>query len=272
LLGPDGALENRLTEALDPTADGSGIAAVSNLIERRLAEIRDLVASERGRRDEADRGTAKGFDYEDTMEEILRGHARGLGIIVERTSRDCGALSGEAMVGDFVLTTPEGRRIVVEAKNTRSLSLTGKDGVLALLDRAKANREADIAICVSAQDAFPLEVGQFGVYGDRIAVVDDGDGAMLAVALRWATESLRRDGHESGSDVDAALIDDRLHRMRLLAQRFSTSRRALTEISGSVDKVRDGLDDIRRELLDLVDEASSGLRSGEHAEVLPLTG
>jgi hypothetical protein len=70
--------------------------------------------------------------------------------------------------------------------------------------------------------------------------------------------------------VDPALLDDRLQRIRGLAQRFSVNRRTLTEISGSVDKVRDSLEDMRRELLDLVDEATTELHRGAEAEVVEM--
>ncbi|MGF1664785.1 MAG: hypothetical protein ACFCVC_00775 [Acidimicrobiia bacterium] len=271
LLGPGGTFEQRLATALDPTTDGSGLAKVSDLIERRFSELREMVAEDRGRRQEADRGTAKGFDYEDVIEERLRHIARPLGALVERTSTLGGSLAGDAIVGDFVVEMAEGGRIVVEAKNTRSLSLTGRDGILAQLDRAIDNRDARMAVCVSATDAFPAEVGVFGVYGNRILVVDDGDGTMLGVALRWARLSLAgaRINHP---DVDLGAIDERLDRIRMLAQRFSTSRRALTDIAGSVEKVRDGLDEMRRELLEFVDDATSEVRrSRTPVEVVELT-
>ncbi len=270
LLGPGGALEQRLTSVLDPTSDTGGIGHLSTLIEQRFSELRDSMALDRGRRQEAERGTAKGFEFEDRIEEALRAIAKPIGAIVERTSRSSGALAGEAMVGDFVIEVPGLGRIVVEAKNVRALALTGKDSILTQLDRALANRDGTIAVCVSAQDAFPREVGSFAVYGDRILVVDDGEGTMVEVAIRWAQAALKARGG-SGTAVDLGVVEERLQRLRLMAQRFSTNRRTLTEISSSVDKVRDSLEDMRRDLVEVVDDASSEIRRGEAAaQVLPL--
>jgi hypothetical protein len=269
LLGPSGALEQRLTAALDPTADGSGLAKVSELVDRRFVELRELLAEERGRRTESDRGTAKGFDYEDVVEEHLRSLARQTGALVERTSRVAGSLAGESIVGDLVLTWPDGRRVVVEAKNVRSLALSGKDGMLAQLDRAMANREAQMAVCVSAQDAYPSEVGVFGVYGNRILIVDEGDGVMLAVAVRWASLQMAIASQPSG-EVDTAAVDERLVRIKTLSQRFSINRRALTEIGGSVEKVKGSLEEMRRELVDLVDDASALLTRRPPGHVVDL--
>lgn len=269
LVGPAGILDQRLAAALDPAADGSGMAKVADLIERRFAELRETLAEERGRRREADRGTAKGFDFEDVLEDRLRRLARPMGALVERTSTAAGSLSGDAIVGDFVLELADGTRIVVEAKNARSLSLTGRDGILAQLDRGMANRDAQLAVCVSASEAFPAEVGVFGVYGNRVLVVDDGDGTMLDVAVRWAQLAASTD-RRSRPEVDLGVIEDRLGRLRILAQRFSTSRRALTDIVGSVEKVRDGLDEMRRELLEQLDEADAEIRRSAPAEVVEL--
>jgi hypothetical protein len=261
LLGPGGPLEQRLNSALDPTADGSGLARVSDLIDKRFAEIRDLLAEQRGRVEEAARGAAKGFDYEDRVEAALRELSRPLGALVERTSLSPGALSGEAKVGDFVVDLGNGSGVVVEAKNVGRIALKGKGGMLEELDRAIANRQAHAAICVSAGDAFPDEVGVFGVYGNKILVVDDGDGTMLGIALRWALAFLvtTETSHDA---VDLAAVEDRLARIGRLASRFSATKRTLTGIAESVEKVRDSLDDMRRELIEAVDTAASALRRG----------
>ena len=269
LLGPGGQLERRLTEALDPHADGSGLAQLAASLDQRLTELRDLVAEQRGARREAERGTAKGVEYEDAVEEALRAAARAMGAVVERTTRTPGALAGDALVGDYVLTLPEGWRVVVEAKNVRSLSLTGGDGILAELDRAMANRQADAAICVSAGEAFPQEVGPFGVYGKRVLVVDDGDGTMLWVALRWTLASLAASGRTT-VETDPELVTDRLQRIRQLCQLFSTNRRTLTEIVGSVERVRGSLEQMRSDLLGLVDDLAAELGRGRQGAVVEM--
>ncbi len=275
LLGPEGMLEARLREALDPDSDGSGLSRLSAAMEGRFREIRDLLMTERGRHEEATRGTRKGFVFEDVIEETLREAARGTGWIIERTARAKGDLSPEAMVGDFVATLPHGRRIVIEAKNTARINLTGKDGILEELDRAIANRSAEAAICVSARDVFPREVGLFGVYGDRVLVVDDGDGMMLQVALRWVSLMLEQDARGLRASIDQSFIEDRLNRIRQLAQTFSSNRRSLTDIKASVDNVQGSLEQLRSELLFLIDEITGelertdALRAGASLVALP---
>ncbi len=256
LLGPEGMLEARLRGMLDPDADGSALARLSKSIDERFGELRDLLMHERGKQIESDRGTRKGFDFEDAIEDALRATVRSSGCVVERTGRLKGDLGSDKLVGDFVVSLPSDRRIVIEAKNTGRINLTGKDGILEELDRAMANRSADFAICVSARDAFPREVGPLGVYGERILIVDEGDGTMLAVALRIAEMMLDKSKDRSTADLDRGFLSDRMQRLRQLAQLFTNNRRSLTDIKTSVENVHGSLEQIRSELLFLVDEIS----------------
>ena len=269
LLGPAGPLEERLAEALDPQSDTSALGVLAVSIDRRFTELRDLMVEDRGRRQEAERGTRKGFDFEDELETELRRACRPLGAVVERTSLASGLTSTDSMVGDFVIGLPNGRRVVLEAKHAGSITLTGTDGILAELDRAMANRGADVAICVSKVEAFPQEVGPFGVYGNRILVVDDGEGTMLAVALRWATLVASGDSGPQGA-IDMVLVADRLDRIRQLAQLFKANRRALTGVTGSIEQVRSSLDSMRTDLLELLEDVDRALRGGTTGTVVPI--
>jgi len=257
VLGPDGLLERRLAEAFDPEADGSALGSLAAAVERGFTELRDLVVHERGRAEgsaaEAERGTAQGFEFEDRVEAWLRAEAAAVGsCVVERTSGAVGAVAG-AKVGDFVVTLPDGIRVVVEAKHQATLTLAGSSGVLPELDRAMANREAAAAVCVSGKDAFPAEVGRFGVYGDRVLVVADGDGTMLAVALRWAIAAARA-AAAGGEEFDAAAALDRVERIRALGTRISTAQARLTQVRDSVNGVKEALGELRTDLLDLGDD------------------
>lgn len=254
LLGPGGLLETRLTEALDPAEDGSALSRLAATIDARFLELRDLVVGEAGRAAEAEKGTAKGVEYEDIVESRLRSEAAALGgCILERTSQTSGGIGANARVGDFVLTFPNGARVAVEAKNGARIGLSGKGGILEELDKAMANRGAEYGICVSREDAFPQEVGAFGIYGNRILVVDDGEGTMLDVAIRWIRAAMLLAGAAANDGIDADRVHEHLARLRELGSHFSGSKRALTSIRSSVDAVRSELDALRSTLLDHVE-------------------
>jgi len=256
LLGPGGMLAQRLEEAFDTNETDNGLGRLRESFEKRFQEMRDLLVGEQHRREEAERGTAKGFEFEDTIEDLLRSEARAMsGCIVERTGHLGGTLGAHVKVGDFAVTLGDGTRIAVEAKNTSRIGLTGNTGILNELDEAVANRDAEWAICVSRTEAFPIEVGSFGVYGNRILVVDSGDGLLTRAALRWIAAASRASA--GGSEcVDTAAALDKLERIRGLAQRFSRSKKVLTSAQEGLDTVRGELDSLRGELLELVDDAS----------------
>lgn len=255
LLGPGGALETRLAEAMDPTRSDSGLGRLAELLERRITEIRELVAEERGRAGEVERGTSKGFDFEDEIEDALRSCARQMGATVERTSMLSGDL--DRSVGDYVVEFDDRTRVVIEAKNKKSLSLTGSGGILEELDLAMANRDASVAICVSKHaGAFPKEVGPINVYGRRILIADPGDGTMVWVALRWARQLADQSSPVSIS-FDGEAVRDGLQRLNQLAERFRSNRSHLTQIKSSVAAVHESLGDMRRDLLDLADDLAA---------------
>lgn len=255
------AFDDRLTMALDPGADGSGFAVLKEQMEVLFRELFSQLGREQGRQEEARVGTAKGVQFEDALEERLRAIARSIGgCLVERTSRHGGSLGPEVLVGDFVMTLPSGKRVVIEAKNQSRLALHGGNGILAELERAMANRGCDAALCVSAVAAYPAEVGPVGLFGDAVLIVDDAGGELLEPAVRWAA-ALANAQSESDS-IDAAAIATALDRIRSKARKLSDAKRALTEIGKSVAQVQDGLDDLRRDLLEVVDEVGLGLRAG----------
>lgn len=254
VVGPEGSLERRIAEALDPTADGSAIATLVASIDERFGELRDLILHEQGvaagRAAEAERGTAQGLDFEDELEIVLRRWAGSAGgCVVERVGRIPGELGAQSTVGDFVVALPDGYRIVVEAKNQATIGLGGRDGILAELDRAMANRRADAAVCVSRRDAFSAEVARFGVYGARVLVVDEGDGLLTAVALQWARARAAAEASGRSHRMDATIVADRIATIRRLADHLRSARAGLTDIRKGVDTLSERLGDLRTEIL-----------------------
>ena len=254
LLGPTGLLAQRLEEAFDSAEADHGLGRLLDTFEKRFQEMRDLVVGEQNRKMEAERGTAKGVVFEDEVEELLRAEAMALsGCVVERTGQIGGSLGSHSKVGDFAVALPDGTRVAIEVKNTARISLAGATGILAELDVAMDNRAASWAICISRTDAYPGEVGSFGVYGNRLLVIDPGDGTLTRVALRWVAAAAR--AAASGSEqVDTAAALERLARVRDLAQHFSRSKKALSTAQSGLETVREDLDSLRSQLLDLVDD------------------
>ena len=267
LLGPNGRLLAGLRAALDPLGDSPLALALSG-VRAELTSLRDEILRNQGRDEESVRGTAKGMAFEDRLDGTLRQIARGIGAVVEYTGRSAGNLSSVAIVGDYLLTLPDGRKIVIEVKHQQTIGLAGKNGILAELERAMINRSAEAGLCISALDAYPAEVGSFNVYGNRVLVVDDGEGTMIAAALRWLmlTEAAAR----SDNAFDIGAIKAGLERMRGTCQRFATNRSALTEVTKSVSKVSESLREMRDEVLNVVDDLLRNLERAGDRESYPV--
>lgn len=251
LLGANGQLLAGFRAALDPLGDSPLAVALSG-VRAELTNLRDDLVRNQGRDQEAARGTAKGLAFEDRLDGTLRQIARGIGAVVEYTGKSVGNLSSVAIVGDYLFTLADGRRIVIEVKHQQTIGLTGKNGILAELERAMINRSAQAGLCISALDAYPAEVGSFNVYGNRVLVVDDGEGTMIAAALRWLM--LAEAAARSDDELDIGAIKAGLERLRGTCQRFATNRSALTEVNKSVNKVSESLAEMRDEVLSLVDD------------------
>ena len=263
LLGPDGRLLAGLRAALDPMGN-SPLALAFAGVKAELAHLRDDIVRNQGRDEEAQKGTAKGLAFEDRLDGTLRNIARGIGAVVEHTGRSAGDLSSASVVGDYLVVLPGGRKIVIEVKDQRTITLHGKSGILAELDRAMINRSAEGGLCISSGDAYPAEVGAFNVYGNRVLVVDDGEGTMITAAIRWLMLSGASAGDDETFDIGA--IRDGLERLRGTCQRFSNSRSALTEVNKSVSKVSESLGDLRDEVLNIVDDLIRNIRRADDAE------
>lgn len=237
MVGPAGNMERLLAAALDPNSEQSAFSGMAAQLESGFAELRDLMMRQDGARSEAERGTAKGLRYEEIVDRSLRRIARNIGTcVVDATGTETGARTSTSKVGDFVIENEHGHRVVVEAKNKTSLTLTGKTGILTELDRALENRQSHFAVCVSALDAFPTEVGGFGIYGNRLLVVDDGDGVLFEASIRWAFAQLAVKS-QSGDSATVTAICNRIDRIRQHSGRLSAIKRSLSALKESVDRI-----------------------------------
>lgn len=179
----------------------------------RIAELRELVVEDRGRRLEAVRGTAKGATWEAVVVERLTAVAAGTGAgdTVEATGTAAGA--DGSRTGDAVLRLAAGpaggppAAVVVEAKTAKWSSAKWRDE----LDRAKKARTAQAALgVVRGPDAMPG--------GRRVLVLDSAslvvcwdpdagdDGSLLTACvllLRTAARAAALAGTGTGADLDA---------------------------------------------------------------------
>ncbi len=258
---------SRLAQLLDPTRQGSPLhqfrgevsAEFRNLTER----ITALEEAKKARAEERARGTAKGAEFEDALEERLGAMARGLGDLVEL----CGTEGGDAMTskkGDLVITIDPTRtrgttlRIVVEAKD-RSMSVSRMTGELA---EARVNRSAAVALAVFTPHTAPNSVTPFAIFGPDVYATYDpetDDAVALEAAYRTARILALLTLRDKAVELDAEAVNRSLEDLARQVDVVRGLKTKLTHIGSTANEVSGALDLLRAGVLRSVKELEAQL-------------
>ena len=266
---------SRLAQLLDPTRLGSPLyqfrSEVSKGFEDLAGRIQALEKAAEARAAERARSAAKGFDFEDVLEQLLGEISAGLGDAVERT----GTLPGEtikAKKGDFLLTVDPSRtrgadlRVVIESKD-RAMSTRQ---VIEELAAARQNRSAQSAVIVFTPQHAPANVDPLAIVGRDVWCVMDPaapDRLPLECAVRlariFALDALR----ERPVEIDVAAVDHALDGIRTQLSAIQGVKSNLTSITNTTTKVAADLDGLRVGILRSVTQIEEQLKaaSGEAA-------
>jgi len=229
-----------------------------------LREVRDLhekvaatAAADVARAEALEKGTQKGFAFEDLLHGLIEPAAAACGDLAEQTGRTqgaCGTLKGD----EVVTINPDdlrGRRgaYTVEKKD-RNLS-TQK--TFEELEASMANRDAVVGIAVfSSQENAPTTL-PFQPFGDKAIVMidkNDPDPHLVRLMHLWARMTVRRAVGEAG-ETDA--LD--LEKMEALITDARRALKRITTIKGAHSKVKKSVDQAAVELAELEDELSEVL-------------
>ncbi len=260
---------SKLAQLLDPTRLGSPLYQFRDEVARGFKEIGEklveIQASADARARERAKGTAKGGDFEDLLEEMLGELARGAGDLLDRTSDEAGDTL-RSRKGDFVLTLNDGvargadLRVVVEAKD-RAMSARA---VREELREAKENRSAAVALIVFTPDHAPTGVAPFDIRaGDVYCVIDPEtpDTATLEAAVRLARLLAIATLDDREVEIDAVAVAAALDGIREQLEAIKALKGQLTSIGNATKAVWGGLDTLRSGVLARVAEAEAQLRS-----------
>jgi hypothetical protein len=229
-------------------------AEFRNLTER----ITALEEAKRARAEERARGTAKGADFEDALEERLGAMARGLGDLVEL----CGTEGGDAMSskkGDLVITIDPTRtrgttlRIVVEAKD-RAMPLSRMARELA---DGRANRSAAVAMAVFTPRTAPTSVSPLAIVGPDVYATYDpeaDDAVALEAAYRTARILALLTLRDAPVQLDAEAVSRSLEDLTRQVDIVRSLKTKLTHIGSTAGEVSSALDMLRAGVLRSVKE------------------
>ena len=244
---------SRLAQLLDPTRQGSPLHQFRGEVTdefRRLSErITAIEAGAKARAEERARGTAKGADFEDALEERLAELSRGASDLLERTGTDAGdALRSKK--GDFVVGIDPTRtrgvdlRIAIEAKD-RTVSLRRFAGELA---DARDNRRAAVALAVFSPLAAPPGVAPLTVIGTDVYCVYDpetDDAIALEAAYRLARALALATLRDAAVSINVPAVQAALDEVGRAVGEVQGMKVKLTSISGAAEAVSQSLDRMR---------------------------
>jgi hypothetical protein len=258
---------SRLAHLLDPTRQGSPLHQFRGEVTdefRRLSErITALEEAKRARAEERAKGTAKGADFEEALEERLAVMARGLGDLVELT----GAEGGDAMTskrGDLVITVDPTRtrgvtlRIVVEAKD-RSMPLARMARELA---DARVNRSAAVALAVFTPHTAPISIAPLAMIGPDVYAIYDpetDDAVALEAAYRAARILALLTLRDAPVQLDSEAVARELEELTRQVDCVRSLKTKLTHIGSTAREVSDALDLLRTGVLRSVKELEAQL-------------
>ncbi|MGA2512543.1 MAG: hypothetical protein ABSG37_02845 [Candidatus Limnocylindrales bacterium] len=259
---------SRLAQLLDPTRLGSPLhqfrVEMADGFARLNERLSALEAAGTARASERMKGSAKGGDFEGTVEGLLGDLARGSGDILERTGTEAGALMSSKK-GDFVLTlnaqatAAAELRVVVECKDRYVSGRAMRDE----LREARTNRDAAVALVVFTPAHAPAGIAPFDVRaGDVYCVLDPAtpDLATLEAAVRLARLLALQTLRDHDVEVDAAAVAEALKGVREQLEMLRALKMTLTSIGTSAKEVYAGLDRLRDGILARLAEAEAELR------------
>jgi len=242
-----GEFETIVKELLDPNVDG---ATSNGGIARVLAEV-EKIKIKLNIREAEQRGTQKGFDFEDHCQPILESIAKVFGDTVEPTG-DTQDLKDKK--GDFVYTIKDlGSKIVLEMKDKEQITLPY---IKEQLDGGMQNRAAQFGIFVSKKrEALPNYVGLFNEYDNNKLVIALGSELedeiihddLIRVAIGWARSKLKQESGQ-GSGIDTGKIRIKIQSVEEKMKNLTDVKTKCTGIENSTASIRSTVDTVQADI------------------------
>jgi len=218
------------------------------------SEVRSKLAEMSARREESDRSTLHGLDFEEAVGAFLGLQVRGSGDLLEGTGTKAGS-KPRCKVGDYVVTlgtesAAEGVRIVFEAKDSKSYDLRA---ALSETDEARDNRQAQVGVFVFSKPSAPAGVAPLSRFANNIVALWDRDDKstdpILVAAISLARALAVREHLESTLvQADFGSIEDAVRRIAKTADVLSD----IVAMAGTVrlngEKIRNQAETFRGEI------------------------
>lgn len=205
---------------------------------------------------EREKGTGKGYDYEDQLEIELNEIAKSFGDIVVPTQYITTGTTGKK--GDFIIEINSGLKekliMTIEAKSGR-LSMSGKRSILKILDDAINERSAGIAIAaLRSIEQIPAtyrnSIGVFREYGNDkiICVANENDWFPLDVAYKVARSKLLMMVSRTDIKINSELIKSKISSIINTLNQFKSIRGGLTTIIKNIETAKGKIASLKNDI------------------------
>lgn len=209
------------------------------------AHVRESLAALQARKDESQKSTRHGLQFEQALCEFLTSSAQSAGDIVEHVGNSTGLIKN-CKTGDAVLTLgPEhaaaGSRIVVEAKQHASYNLTR---ALAEIEEGRKNRKAGIGVFVFSKRTLTADIAPLARYGNDILVVWDCEDPSTDVVLSAALSLARAlcagaAAHKKQLQIDTERMLKAMLEVEKQVQGVDEIRKCAQSIRSSADRIEE---------------------------------
>ncbi len=214
---------------------------------REVVELKDQRDADERVAEEAERGTAKGRDFEDRVDRALERIAMARGDASSHTGgegAEGGGKKGDTLIELGAGDGPASGRIVFEAKDKK----LSKNDAWRELNDAMAARAASFAVLVVAgEDRVPSGRETLTEYeGNKLILAvdrDEPDGIALEVGYRLAAARVAM-ARDRDLSVDAPAVRDAAEEAVSCLKQAQAIRATLTGIKTSSDKARATLDEM----------------------------
>ena len=234
-------------KALDERQQNEGEANRKRIeaLQRQVIELREREDADERVATEAERGTAKGFTFEERVHEAIERIASSRGDCASHTGTEGaegGGKKGDTLIELGAGEGPSTGRIVFEAKDKK----LSKNAAWNELNGGMTARAASFGVLVVAgEDRIPSGREQLTEYeGNKLIVAvdrEEPDSLVLEVAYRLAAARVLM-ARDRELDVDAVAVRDITAEAITLLKQAQAIRSILTGIKTSSDKARAGLD------------------------------
>ncbi len=254
-------INRQIQTLLSASSDQSSLGMLRRELDDNFSKLFGSMNQLLGKTVEAEKGSQKGIVFEEDLYKFLISNTRMTGDSIERTGTKA---SGRDKKGDLLVTLQntglaEELRIVIEAKDTSSISLEGPNGLITQVEQGMVNRNADFGIGVVKNiESLPKYNGALHYYPDKNLIIcgfgDDG----LAFELAYIfARTILLQGNKvdvETEDIDIERLESVFNEINNKLKMFRSLKKNMTEIEKLTNQTKTDLISFESEIKDLVED------------------